>query len=62
MHPKLVKDSYWNEVAPQKLPYTLASEGYITEYPTFSTSGTNINETDARVIQPELVRHTLALL
>lgn len=58
-----MKDPYWNEVAPQKLPYTVASEGYQSEYPTFSTTTTNIKESEQAVIQPngELVRHRCAL-
>lgn len=47
-----MKDPYWNEVAPQKLPYTVASEAFLSEYPTFSANSTNINEKEQAMIRP----------
>lgn len=58
-----MKDPYWNEVAPQKLPFTVASEAFLSEYPTFSTNSTSVNEKEQTMIRPnsELVRHYFIL-
>ncbi|KAI4464113.1 bestrophin [Holotrichia oblita] len=37
-HPELVRDQYWDEVFPQELPYTLASEPFREQHPLPSTA------------------------
>lgn len=37
-HPELVRDQYWDEVFPQGLPYTLASEPFREQHPLPSTA------------------------
>nr|XP_045611052.1 bestrophin homolog 17-like isoform X1 [Procambarus clarkii]XP_045611055.1 bestrophin homolog 17-like isoform X1 [Procambarus clarkii]XP_045611056.1 bestrophin homolog 17-like isoform X1 [Procambarus clarkii] len=44
-HPELIQDMYWDEVFPQELPYTIASEAFRREPPQGSTA--NIEVPDA---------------
>ncbi|XP_049303308.1 bestrophin homolog 22 isoform X2 [Bactrocera dorsalis] len=37
-HPELIKDQYWDEVFPNELPYTVASERFREEHPEPSTA------------------------
>ncbi|XP_036324152.1 bestrophin-1 isoform X3 [Rhagoletis pomonella] len=37
-HPELIKDQYWEEVFPNELPYTVASERFREEHPEPSTA------------------------
>lgn len=52
-HPKLMRDYYWTKVAPNQLPYTLASEPFKGEYPLFSASKMNVSADDQEILHPE---------
>lgn len=52
-HPKLMRDHHWAKVAPNKLPYTLASEQYISEYPSFSASKMSVAGKQQEIIEPD---------
>ncbi|KAL3265242.1 hypothetical protein HHI36_009456 [Cryptolaemus montrouzieri] len=52
--PKLTKDMYWNNIAPVALPFTKASEGYMTEYPVTSTREISVSNIDQEIIMPQL--------
>lgn len=52
-HPKLMRDHYFAEVAPNQLPYTIASEQYAEEYPKFSASTVNIPQNVQNIIDPD---------
>lgn len=43
-HPELVRDQYWDEVFPQELPYTLASEPFREQHPLPSTANIATNQ------------------
>ncbi|CAL4124484.1 unnamed protein product, partial [Meganyctiphanes norvegica] len=45
-HPELIQDIYWDEVFPQELPYTIASEQYRRDPPQGSTFDMEIPEAD----------------
>ncbi|KAG7160182.1 Bestrophin-2-like 6 [Homarus americanus] len=45
-HPELIQDMYWDEVFPQELPYTIASEAYRREPPQGSTANIEVPETE----------------
>lgn len=46
-HPELIKDQYWDEVFPNELPYTAASERFREEHPEPSTAKIEVSETAA---------------
>lgn len=48
-HPELVRDQYWDEVFPQELPYTLASEPFREEHPQPSTANINVKPLGATI-------------
>lgn len=48
-----MRDHYFAEVAPNHLPYTIASEQYAQEYPTFSASTVNIPQNVQNIIDPD---------
>lgn len=48
-HPKLIKDQYWDKSAPNLLPYTLASEKFLTEYPSNSTRGIKLKPNESEM-------------
>lgn len=45
-HPELIQDMYWDEVFPQELPYTVASEQFRREPPQGSTANIEVSEQD----------------
>ena len=45
-HPELIQDMYWDEVFPQELPYTIASEQFRREPPQGSTANIEVSEQD----------------
>ncbi|KAK8752567.1 hypothetical protein OTU49_006276, partial [Cherax quadricarinatus] len=45
-HPELIQDMYWDEVFPQELPYTIASEAFRREPPQGSTANIEVPETE----------------
>lgn len=51
-HPQLVRDQYWDEVFPQELPYTLASEPFREKHPEPSTANINVKNYEAEPIIP----------
>lgn len=54
-HPKLMKDVYWDEIAPIFLPYTKASQEFIAEYPEFSTNNIKVEPLDQEIVMPEIL-------
>lgn len=46
-HPELIKDQYWDEVFPNALPYTVATEKFREEHPESSTAKIEIPENEA---------------
>lgn len=54
-HPKLIKDAYWDVIAPSSLPFTVASQEYISEYPEFSTKDVKVKHLDQDVVIPEYI-------
>lgn len=51
-HPQLVRDQYWEEVFPQGLPYTLASEPFREEHPQPSTANITVKPKDGNIVRP----------
>lgn len=51
-HPELVRDQYWDEVFPQELPYTLASEPFRERHPEPSTANIFVKNTESEPIIP----------
>lgn len=51
-HPELVRDQYWDEVFPQQLPYTLASEPFREKHPEPSTANIFVKNHEAEPIIP----------
>lgn len=49
-HPELVQDMYWDDVYPQELPYTFASEQYRREPPMGSTANFEIPEAEQEIL------------
>ncbi|ROT82589.1 putative Bestrophin-2, partial [Penaeus vannamei] len=45
-HPELIQDMYWDEIFPQELPYTVASEQFRREPPQGSTAHIEVPEPD----------------
>ncbi|KAG5898621.1 hypothetical protein JTB14_020997 [Gonioctena quinquepunctata] len=52
-YPKLEKDFYWDQIAPLYLPFTVATQNYIGEFPQSSTGKLEINNEDQDLIIPE---------
>ncbi|XP_030745642.1 bestrophin-2-like isoform X2 [Sitophilus oryzae] len=52
-HPKLMKDYYWQQTAPDTLPFTIASQQYMKETPVQSAENLKIKKTDQDWIIPE---------
>lgn len=46
-HPELLKDQYWNQVVPDELPYTVASEHYRKYEPKGSAEHYKVKQSDA---------------
>lgn len=46
-HPELIKDQYWDEVFPNELPYTIASERFREEHPEPSTAKIEVSKSNA---------------
>ncbi|XP_067619030.1 bestrophin-2a isoform X5 [Eurosta solidaginis] len=46
-HPELIKDQYWDEVFPNELPYTVASERFREEHPEPSTAKIEVSNKNA---------------
>ncbi|XP_044253869.1 bestrophin-3-like [Tribolium madens] len=51
-HPKLMRDSHWNETAPNSLPFTIASKNYMQEYPFPSTMNVKVNRSAQDLLLP----------
>lgn len=51
----MIKDAYWDIVAPTSLPFTIASQEYIPEYPEFSTKDVKVKHFEQDLIVPEYV-------
>ncbi|KAF2351968.1 Bestrophin/UPF0187 [Trinorchestia longiramus] len=49
-HPELIQDAYWDEVFPQSLPYTVASEGYRRMAPQGSTFNMQVPEAEQEIL------------
>ncbi|KAL1489718.1 hypothetical protein ABEB36_013654 [Hypothenemus hampei] len=56
-HPKLMKDYYWQQTAPDSLPFTVASQQYMKETPVQSAQNLKIKKTDQDLIIPESKSH-----
>lgn len=52
-HPKLMRDQYWAQIAPSKLPHTLASQQFRNEYPLFSTNGVTVTEAKREIFDSD---------
>lgn len=52
-HPKLIKDRYWGNMAPQTLPHTLASGETEQDIPVHSTTNINVKLKDQDFYSPE---------
>ncbi|KAF7264909.1 bestrophin-2-like [Rhynchophorus ferrugineus] len=52
-HPKLRKDYYWQQTAPDTLPFTVASQQYMNEVPVQSAQHIKVKKTDQDWIVPE---------
>lgn len=46
-HPELIKDQYWDEVFPNELPYTIATERFREEHPEPSTAKIEVSKSAA---------------
>lgn len=46
-HPELIKDQYWDEVFPNELPYTVATEKFREEHPESSTAKIELSKNEA---------------
>ncbi|KAJ8931044.1 hypothetical protein NQ314_016072, partial [Rhamnusium bicolor] len=55
-HPQLVKDQYWDEVFPQELPYTVASEAFRGTHPLPSTANIAVKPQDQEFIGPSSLK------
>ena len=51
-NPQLFKDQYWNEIVPQELPHTVASEQFKSEPPVNSTADVFVSDDEGEVISP----------
>lgn len=52
-YPKLVRDQFWTKKVPNLLPYTLASERFMTEYPSHSTRDVKVKPNEAEMYTPD---------
>ncbi|XP_066147052.1 bestrophin-4-like [Euwallacea fornicatus] len=57
-HPKLMKDYYWQQTAPDSLPFTVASQQYMGETVVQSTQNIKVKKTDQDLIIPEGKNHS----
>ncbi|XP_074038373.1 bestrophin-2 isoform X2 [Leptinotarsa decemlineata] len=57
-HPKLEKDFYWDKIAPICLPFTVAAQEYIGEFPQSSTRKVVVKNTEKDLILPEYESQT----
>ncbi|KAJ8913440.1 hypothetical protein NQ315_017184 [Exocentrus adspersus] len=55
-HPELVKDQYWDEVFPQELPYTAASEAFRDTHPLPSTANIATRPQDQEFVGPSSLK------
>lgn len=51
-HPELVRDQYWDEVFPQELPYTVATQAFKDTHPLPSTANISVRPQDQEIIGP----------
>ncbi|KAK9875904.1 hypothetical protein WA026_009690 [Henosepilachna vigintioctopunctata] len=51
--PKLTRDLYWNTETQISLPYTKASENYMSEYPVSSTNKVVLSPSEQEIVMPE---------
>lgn len=51
-HPELVRDQYWDEIFPQELPYTVASQAFKDIHPLSSTANIAVRLQDKEIIGP----------
>lgn len=52
-HPTLMKDYYWQQTAPDTLPFTVASQQYMKEIPVQSAENIKVKKNDQDLIIPE---------
>ncbi|CAH0560100.1 unnamed protein product [Brassicogethes aeneus] len=52
-HPKLMKDAYWAETAPNSLPYTIASQSYMNGGRTESTKNITVKANELDLLIPD---------
>lgn len=55
-HPELVKDQYWDEVFPQELPYTAASEAFRDTHPLPSTANIALRPHEQEFLGPSSLK------
>ena len=55
-NPQLLKDQYWDDIVPQELPHTVASEQFKTEPPVSSTANVFVTEDEGEIISPPSLR------
>ncbi|XP_060530682.1 bestrophin-2-like isoform X2 [Cylas formicarius] len=53
-HPKLMKDYYWLQTAPDVLPFTVASQQYMDEIPVQSAQNLKIEANEQDIVVPEM--------
>ncbi|XP_060530676.1 bestrophin-4-like [Cylas formicarius] len=59
-HPKLMKDYYWQQTAPDLLPFTVGSQQYMKEIPVQSAENLKVKKTDQDLVIPEsTTRHSV---
>lgn len=46
-HPELIKDQYWDDIFPNELPYTIATERFREEHPEPSTAKIDVSKSGA---------------
>ncbi|GAB0097842.1 Bestrophin homolog [Sergentomyia squamirostris] len=61
-HPELIRDQYWDEVFPEQLPYTVATEQYREEPPKPSTANVGVTKSDGEVLHPVSSKGKLNLI
>lgn len=57
-HPTLMKDYYWQQTAPDTLPFTVASQQYMKEIPVQSAENIKVKKNDQDLIIPEVVLYS----
>lgn len=55
-HPELVRDQYWDEIFPQELPYTLASEPFREQHPLPSTANIAVKNNESELFIPSSLK------